>query len=152
MEKEKNNPVLLIAEDDKDDRILIQEAFAENGFTIPLYFVKDGEELIDYLKRTGPFATNTPESFPDLIMLDLNLPKKDGREVLRELKSDPVLKLIPIIIFSTSNSHLDISNSYELGANCYITKPQTFKELMEAIRKIGAFWLNLSEFPSKPEL
>ena len=147
MENIRNNPTILIAEDDKDDRILLKEAFAENSLSTPLFFVRDGEEVMDFLYRRGPYETNS--EIPDLILLDLNLPKKDGREVLKELKADPVLKKIPVIVFSTSNSTHDISNCYELGASCYMTKPQTFKDLIDAIQKIAIFWFNLVEFAPK---
>lgn len=147
MENTRNNPTILIAEDDKDDRILLKEAFAENGLNTPLFFVRDGEEVMDFLYRRGVYVINN--EIPDLILLDLNLPKKDGREVLKELKADPVLKRIPVIVFSTSNSTHDISNCYELGASCYMTKPQTFKDLVSAIEKIAIFWFNLVEFSPK---
>jgi CheY-like chemotaxis protein len=145
----KNSPALLIGEDDKDDRLLLQEAFNDNGFSNQLTFVRDGEELLNFLRKKEGFITASV--LPDLIMLDLNLPKKDGREVLKEIKQDSSLRKIPVIIFSTSGSHYDISSCYELGANCYMIKPQTYKELVDAIGRIGNFWFELVEFSTKIE-
>lgn len=144
-------PSVLIAEDDRDDRLLMEEGFRENEYTNTLIFVNDGEELIDYLLRQGNYKLRG-EALPDLIFLDLNLPKKDGRECLKMIKKHPVIKRLPVIVFSTSNSHLDVKECYELGANCYLSKPQTFKELTEMLRKIGDFWFNNVEYSPKADV
>ena len=121
---------ILIAEDDADDRFLIRTAFEEKGFTDKLDFVENGIELMLYLNTTGQQAA------PDIILLDLNMPKKDGREVLYELKQHHLFKRIPIIVFTTTKNEMEIKRCYDLGANIYIVKPTSFDELLSVVEQI----------------
>jgi CheY-like chemotaxis protein len=133
-----------MAEDDEDDRDAIRDAFARNRMIIDLSFVKDGEELLDFLRRRGPHVS-APR--PKLILLDLNLPRKDGREALREIKMDPLLRSIPIVVLTTSSQEEEILRSYDLGANSFITKPVTFDELVRVIGLVGVYWFQLVDLP-----
>ena len=138
--------VILIADDDADDRMLTEEALKENKLSNELHFVEDGEELIDYLMWKGKYnADNAPK--PGLILLDLNMPKMDGREALQIIKSDPKLKRIPIIILTTSKAEEDIIKTYDMGVNSFITKPVTFENLVKLTRDIGNYWFGIVELP-----
>jgi two-component system, response regulator len=138
---------ILMADDDSDDRMMAKEAFEENKLANNIVFVEDGEELLDYLNNRGKHeGANNP--LPGLILLDLNMPKKDGREALRELKSDARLKRIPVVILTTSKAEEDILRSYDLGVNSFITKPVTFDELVKVIRDLGNYWLGIVELPA----
>ncbi len=142
---------ILMADDDPDDRMLTKEALMENKLANDLHFVEDGEELMDYLQYRGKY---TPENAPrpGLILLDLNMPKKDGREALTEIKADPKLRRIPIIVLTTSKAEEDIVKSYDLGISSFITKPVTFDDLVEVARAIGKYWFGIVVLPSdKPE-
>jgi CheY-like chemotaxis protein len=139
---------ILMAEDDEDDRLLTKEALEENRLINDLRFVEDGEELLDYLNRRGPYAERGQSPRPGLILLDLNLPRKDGREALQEIKGDPRLREIPVVILTTSKADEDIHRSYALGANSYITKPVTFAGMVELTRTLGRYWFELVELPS----
>jgi CheY-like chemotaxis protein len=141
------NVTVLMADDDQDDRLLVKEAFEENEFENDLRFVEDGEALMEYLRRDGKFSDPATAPRPGLILLDLNMPKKDGREVLREIKSDDALRHIPIIILTTSHEREDILRSYSVGANSFITKPVTFDGLRDLIGLIGKYWLQVVELP-----
>lgn len=136
---------LLLIEDNPGDIRLTQEAFKESSVPVLIEVINDGEEAVAYLHKSGSYADKLT---PDLILLDLNLPKKDGREVLRELKADPVLKTIPVIILSTSNAESDILLCYQSYVNCYINKPVDFDHFFEIIRKIENFWLKTAFLPS----
>jgi two-component system response regulator len=136
---EMNNIFILIAEDDADDRYLLSSAFQENGFTDDLHFVENGVELMDHLN--GLLEKGNEGQLPQLILLDLNMPKKDGREVLKEIKKHPSLKKIPVIIFSTTNNELEMKRCYELGANSYITKPNSFEHLLITIAALRNYWI-----------
>lgn len=138
---------ILVADDDPDDRMLTKEAFAENMLLNELHFVEDGEELMNYLKRVGKYSDKEKYPMPGLILLDLNMPRKDGREALREIKSDPALRRIPVIVLTTSKTEEDILRSYDLGVNCFITKPVTFSDLVEVTKTIGKYWLEIVELP-----
>jgi CheY-like chemotaxis protein len=129
---------ILIAEDDADDRFLLKAAFEENGFKDNLHFVENGVEVLEYL---GSIKSNDPAQLPRLILLDLNMPKKDGREVLKELKNDAKFKNIPIVIFSTTNNEQEMRRCYELGANSYITKPNSFESLLKTVAAIRSYWM-----------
>jgi len=129
---------ILIAEDDADDRFLLQAAFEENGFKDTLHFVENGVEVLDYLNSLQPFEKE--KKFPRFILLDLNMPKKDGREVLKELKQHPELKKIPVVIFSTTNNEQEMRRCYELGANSYITKPNSFESLLKTVAALRSYW------------
>jgi CheY-like chemotaxis protein len=139
---------ILIADDDADDRELIQAAFDENSTQHHISFVENGEELLHYLKRDGHYADETLHPFPQIILLDLNMPKKDGREALRELKANNVFKSIPVIILTTSQEEKDIINSYELGVNSFIIKPVTYSGLVEFTRVLGQYWFEIAELPN----
>lgn len=140
---ERKNISLIIADDDPDDKILIREAFQETFKFAQLRFVENGEELIHYLSDADPTGSEDENKlWPDLILLDLNMPKKDGRETLRELKSSPKFHTIPVIIFTTSKSKADLQKSYELGANSFISKPVTYLELVEVVKVIGKYWFD----------
>jgi len=137
---------VLLIEDSPSDAALTIEALQAGKIGNNLNRVADGVEAMAYLRQQGSFA-KSPR--PDLIMLDLNLPKKDGREVLRELKSDPSLKLIPVIVLTTSRSDKDVLQSYELSANCYITKPVDFQQFIDVVKSIEHFWLSVVMLPPK---
>lgn len=134
---------ILIAEDDADDRFLLQAAFQENGFRDRLHFVDNGVELIEFLNAI-PTNSDEQPSLPKFILLDLNMPKKDGREVLKEIKQHPVLKKIPVVIFSTTNNEQEMRRCYELGANSYITKPNSFDHLLKIVANLRGYWMHSS--------
>ena len=141
---------IIMADDDADDRLLTQSAFEENLIRNPMYFVENGQELLDFLQRKGKYTTQQ-HRLPSLILLDLNMPKMDGREALREIKSDPNLKKIPVLILTTSKSEKDILESYALGASCFISKPSNFEGLLEVVKNIGRFWLETASIPENAE-
>ena len=138
---------IVLADDDPDDRQLTGEAFAENRLANQLHCVEDGEELLDYLHRRGKYESLRDEPLPGLILLDLNMPRKDGREALKEIKADPALRRIPIVVLTTSKAEEDIVRSYDLGVNSYVTKPVTFKSLVELIKVLGRYWFEVVELP-----
>ncbi len=138
---------ILIADDDPDDRLMTQDAFKENHLKNELYFVEDGEQLMNYLNGVGKFSDREKYPMPGLILLDLNMPKKDGREALKEIKSDHDLKRIPIIILTTSKAEEDVLKTYDLGVNCFITKPVTFQGLVEVTNILGKYWFEIVELP-----
>ena len=148
MVKVNGNPILiLMADDDADDRMLTRDALEESRVLNELRFVEDGEELMQYLKRQGKFVNPEDSPRPGLILLDLNMPKKDGREALKEIKSDPNLRRIPIVIMTTSKAEEDIFRSYDSGASSFITKPVTFDRLVELMRTLGEYWVEFVELP-----
>ncbi|MGQ9732043.1 MAG: response regulator [Candidatus Zipacnadales bacterium] len=138
---------ILVADDDPEDCLLLREAFEESRIANRLLFVSDGEQLVDYLYRRGAYADPATSPRPGLILLDLNMPRKDGREVLAEIKSDPDLRKIPVVILTTSKAEEDICRSYRLGVNSYITKPVTFESLVEVVKTLGQYWLGIVELP-----
>lgn len=138
---------ILIAEDDADDRFLLQAAFQENGFRDRLHFVDNGVELMEFLSAI-PTGGEEPPALPKFILLDLNMPKKDGREVLKELKQHPDLKKIPVVIFSTTNNEQEMRRCYELGANSYVTKPNSFEHLLKIVANLRGYWMHTSSIPS----
>lgn len=138
---------ILMADDDEDDCMLAREALAESRLANELHIVNDGEELMDYLHHRGLYANKSRAPRPGLILLDLNMPKKDGREALREIKADPHLRKIPIVILTTSKAEEDIYSSYDLGANSFIIKPVTFATLVEIMKTIGKYWFEIVELP-----
>jgi CheY-like chemotaxis protein len=139
--------IILMADDDPDDRLLTREAFEENRLANALHFVGDGEELMDYLYRRGDYVDPNRSPRPGLILLDLNMPKKDGREALAEIRDDPQLRHIPIVVLTTSKAEEDILNTYNLGANSFITKPVTFEALVETMRTLAQYWFEIVELP-----
>lgn len=145
--KEAKPGVVVVAEDDEDDRLMTEEAFRENGMETKIIFVQDGVELLDYLHRRGKFTDPSSSPRPALVLLDLNMPRMDGREALKQIKSDDQLRTIPINIFTTSKAQEDVVRSYGLGVNCFISKPVTFTGLVDAVRQISHFWFDLAEIP-----
>jgi len=139
---------ILMADDDADDRLLAKDALAECNLANELLFVENGEDLLDFLHRRGKFAGVTGAR-PGLILLDLNMPRKDGREALREIKMDPELRKIPVVVLTTSRADTDISQIYELGANSFIAKPVTFESLVNVMKIISNYWLGIVELPPK---
>ena len=140
--------MILIADDDEDDRLLTRQALEEAHLSNDVRYVEDGEELMDYLRRQGPYAGQDGRApRPGLILLDLNMPKKDGRECLREIKADDDLRDIPVVVLSTSREEEDIARSYQLGVNSFISKPVTFTGLVDALKVMGRYWFELVELP-----
>lgn len=142
--------MILIADDDEDDRLLTKQALEEAHLSNDVRFVEDGEQLMDYLRRRGAYTgENGKAPRPGLILLDLNMPKKDGRECLREIKADDDLRDIPIVVLSTSREEEDIARSYQLGVNSFIAKPVTFSGLVDALQVMGRYWFELVELPPR---
>ena len=138
---------VLMAEDDADDRELTAEAFEDARLANDLRFAVDGEDLMDYLLRRGPHANPKTSPRPSLILLDLNMPRKDGREALREIKANPDLRQIPVVVLTTSDAEEDICSSYDLGVNSFIRKPVTFETLASIIRTLGVYWFQIVRLP-----
>ena len=137
---------ILYADDDAEDRMLVKEAWEENRLANELHFVEDGEELLDYLRRNGKYA-DLNSSLPGMILLDLNMPRKDGREALQEIKADPRLRSIPVVVLTTSKAEEDILRSYDLGVNSFIIKPVTFDSLVDITKTLSKYWFEVVELP-----
>ena len=137
---------ILMADDDDDDRRLTKEALLEGRLVNDLRFVENGEELLDYLRHQGKYASGEVPR-PGLILLDLNMPRKDGRTVLREIKSDPELRQIPVVVLTTSKADEDVFKSYDLGVNSYIVKPVTFEALVDILQTLEKYWFEIVELP-----
>ena len=140
--------VILMADDDADDRMLAQEALDESRLANELRFVEDGEELMDYLLRHGRYADPAASPRPGLILLDLNMPRKDGREALAEIKAHPELRRIPVVVLTTSKAEEDILRTYDVGANSYITKPVSFEGLVAMVQALGDYWFSIVALPT----
>jgi CheY-like chemotaxis protein len=140
--------VILLAEDDSDDRLLLQDAMTDCGWTRELKCVENGEELLDYLLRRGKYEPPASAPWPGLILLDLNMPRKDGRQALREIKADPNLRRIPVVVLTTSKADTDIEGLYDLGASSFISKPVHFEGLVNAIRALGQYWFQVVDLPA----
>ena len=138
---------ILMADDDEEDRMMTKKAWENSRLANDLHFVEDGEELMEYLRRSGDYTDPEDSPRPGLILLDLNMPKMDGREALKEIKSTQELRRIPVVVMTTSKAEEDICRSYDLGANSYITKPVTFDGLVNIIQQIGTYWFELVETP-----
>ncbi len=136
---------ILTAEDDPEDCLLVKEAFKESGHEGQLFFVKDGITLLQYLRREGNYAEPAVSPRPDLILLDLNLPRKDGRESLAEIKADPELRSIPVVVLTTSTAEEDVLRTYELGGAGFITKPGTFDDMLEVVKGLNQYWFEIVE-------
>ena len=150
--KRKTRPLtILMADDDPDDRELTRDAFQRAGLINDLRFVGNGIELMDYLHRRGKFCNPADSPRPSLILLDLNMPKKDGREALREIKGDPKLRRIRVVVLTTSKAEEDIEQAYEISVASFIVKPVTFEGLVDAVRTLGKYWLELVELPKAGE-
>lgn len=143
----KKTLIILMADDDADDRLLAQEAMHESRVLNELHFVEDGVQLLSYLRGDEHFSNRTLYPMPGLILLDLNMPKMDGREALAEIKADPRLRRIPVVILTTSKAEEDMVKGYDLGAASYITKPVTFDALVELMRTLGKYWVEFVELP-----
>ncbi len=140
---------ILMADDDPEDRLLTQDAFEENGLTNDLRFVEDGIELLDYLHQRGRYSDPTTAPRPGLILLDLNMPRKDGRQALQELKADPELRRIPVVVLTTSQADEDIVETYDLGCSSFITKPVSFEGLVKVTKSISDYWFSIVRIPSQ---
>ncbi|HEX8297061.1 MAG TPA: response regulator [Chthoniobacteraceae bacterium] len=142
---------ILMADDDADDRALTKEALEEGRLRNDICFVENGEELLDYLKRQGRYAPPAEFPRPGLILLDLNMPRKDGRAVLKEIKSDPDLRTIPVVVLTTSKADEDVYRSYDLGVNSYIVKPVTFEALVDILQTLEKYWFEIVALPPARE-
>lgn len=138
---------ILMADDDDEDYMLAADALREARVLNTLYRVKDGEELMEYLLLKGRYLSRAEAPLPSLILLDLNMPRKDGREALKEIKAHAVYRKIPVVVLTTSEAKEDISQCYEIGANSYITKPVSFEGLVKAIKALGQYWFAIVELP-----
>ncbi len=140
---------ILVADDDRDDWLLIEDAFSEGGSPIQLRFVQDGEELMDYLLHGGDYGGSVSAPRPALILLDLKMPKKSGLEVLREIKATPDLQRIPVVIFTGSADRHNIARSYEAGASSFIFKPTAFDALLDIVKSITEYWFRIVVLPDR---
>lgn len=138
---------IMVAENDEDDRALVKFAFAECKLSNTVYFVEDGEQLLDYLYHRGGYQDTVNVVRPDLILLDLDMPKINGHEALKEIKNDPLLRSIPVVIFTTSKSSRDINSTYNMGANSFIVKPVTYDGLIQVMNVLAEYWSEISELP-----
>lgn len=136
-----------MADDDEEDLLLARSALEACRLANDLHCVRNGEELLDYLYRRGEYVELATSPRPGLILLDLNMPRKDGREALQEIKADPELRHIPVVILTTSKAEEDIYRTYDLGANSYITKPVTFNSLVEVMQSLGRYWFEIVDLP-----
>ena len=145
-----NNAIrILVADDDADDRMLIEEALEESRLVNPVDFVEDGMELLEYLRREGKYEGLEGQALPGLILLDLNMPRMDGRTALGHIKADEKLKRIPVVILTTSKSEEDIIRTYGLGVNSFITKPVTFDNLVSTVQVLAHYWFEIVALPSE---
>jgi len=147
MDPKKHSITILMADDDEDDRMMTKEALDESRLANEMRFVVDGEELIDYLYHRGKFEDPADSPRPGLILLDLNMPRKDGREALKEIKEDPNLRQIPIVVLTTSKAEEDIYRTYDLGVNSFITKPVSFEGLVFVISNLAQYWFQIVKLP-----
>ena len=138
---------ILMADDDADDRRLTRDAFEDSRLANDLRFVENGEELLDYLRHQGKYGDSKTAPRPGLILLDLNMPRKDGRTALKEMKADPDLRQIPVTVLTTSKADEDIFRSYDLGVNSYIVKPVTFEALVDILQTLEKYWFEIVELP-----
>ena len=148
--KVKRDVPILIAEDDEEDREIIKEALDDCKFANDRIFVSDGEELMDYLLHKGRYTNTTLYPIPGIVLLDLNMPRKDGRQALAEIKSNPELRKIPVIVLTTSKEEEDIIKTYKLGVNSFVIKPVTYGALVEVMKSIGNYWFEIVELPTGP--
>jgi CheY-like chemotaxis protein len=147
METERSNPIILLAEDDEEDRMMLQDASREAGIGIPIRCVENGEELLDFLYQRKNYADPKACPKPLLILLDLNMPKLDGRQALEEIKNEERLRKIPTIVFTTSNAREEIRRAYASGASSFIIKPFSFNSLVDMMKIIKHYWLETVELP-----
>jgi len=147
MSAKQKSIVILIADDDAEDRMLVKDALDEGRLKNDIHFVENGEELLDYLHNRGRFADKEKFPTPGLILLDLNMPKKDGREALKDIKTDPHLRLIPVVVLTTSKAEEDILRTYDMGVSSFITKPVTFTALVDVMKTLSKYWFEIVELP-----
>jgi CheY-like chemotaxis protein len=147
MDTNKKPVTILMADDDEDDCLMAKEALEEARIANKILFVRNGEELVDYLYRRGAYSDSDDAPMPGLILLDLNMPKKDGREALREIKSDSRLRHIPVVVLTTSRADEDICRSYDLGVNSFISKPVSFEGLVAVMKTLGKYWFEIVALP-----
>ncbi len=138
---------LLLADDDPDDRLLVEEALEESGSSFELRCVEDGEELVRYLTRRGQYADPKDSPYPDLILLDLKMPRKGGHQALEEIKVDPGLKRIPVVVLTTSKAEEDVARAYDSGANSFVVKPTDFRTLVEVMKAMEGYWNSIVTLP-----
>ena len=138
---------IVVADDDADDRMMIKDAFEASKLGNEVDFVEDGVELLEYLRREGRYSKLAGEPFPGFVLLDLNMPRKDGRTVLKEIRNDPKLHRIPIVILTTSKAEEDIIKTYNLGVNSFICKPVSFDKLVDIVRTMGHYWFEIVVLP-----
>jgi CheY-like chemotaxis protein len=149
MTKTAQHRTILMADDDGEDCVLVRDAMQETGRACDLRFVRNGEELFDYLRHQGEYAEGKNAPRPDLILLDLKMPCKDGRETLRELKSDSQWQCIPVIMLTTSTASNDVEACYRMGVNAYVTKPPTFRKLVDVLETLTKYWFDVAVLPPK---
>lgn len=148
MERQLEKPItILLADDDEDDRLMAREALEESKLANDLHTVPDGEELLDYLYRRDRYSDPANSPRPGLILLDLNMPRKDGREALKEIKADPELRQIPIVVLTTSKAEEDVFRTYDLGVNSFITKPVSFDGLVHVMKSLAHYWFTIVKLP-----
>jgi len=143
--------MILVADDDEEDRMLVKEALEESRLINAVHFVEDGEELINFLRNKGKYSDKKKYPKPGLILLDLNMPKKDGRQALKEIKEDPELRLTPIVVLSTSKAEEDVLKTYNLGVSSFITKPVSFAALVDIMKTLGKYWFEIVKLPHTDE-
>ena len=144
----RSSMTILVADDDPDDRLLVADAFKQIALPSTLRFVESGDELLNYLRRRGIYLDPRRSPRPGLILLDLNMPGKDGREALAELKADADLRRIPVVVLTTSREDTDVQASYDLGVSGFVRKPSSFDALLDVVRTIGKYWIEIVERPS----
>ncbi len=147
MRERRRHITILCAEDDPEDRMLIEDAMEDSRLVNDLHFVEDGEQLMDYLYRRGKYTELNNVPLPGLILLDLNMPKKDGREALEEIKADPNLRRIPIVVLTTSKAEEDILRTYDMGVSGFVVKPVTFETLVTIMKTVSKYWFEIVEPP-----
>jgi len=147
MEHSENLIHIHMCDDDPDDRLLFKDAITEASLINDISFTEDGQQLIEFLTRQGDYKNIQQQDLPDIILLDLNMPRKDGREALKEIKDNPKLRHIPVVILTTSKHEEDVFKSYDLGANSYITKPVTFDKLVDLVKQLSTYWFKIVKLP-----
>jgi CheY-like chemotaxis protein len=147
MRERRRHVTILCAEDDPEDRMLVEDAMEDSRLVNELHFVEDGEQLMDYLYRRGKYTALNNVPLPGLILLDLNMPKKDGREALEEIKADPDLRRIPIVVLTTSKAEEDILRTYDMGVSGFVVKPVTFETLVSIMKTVSKYWFEIVEPP-----
>lgn len=146
MHRKPTEMTILIADDDSDDRMFLEQAMRQNGYTQAIQFVEDGEQLMAYLRQEGRYnESNAP--WPNLLILDLNMPRKNGFQALREIKDDPQLRRLPVVVMTTSSADEDVVKTYNLGVNSFVTKPFNYNRLVEMTRALKAYWMDTVKLP-----